>query len=192
MSLVTSNRSVWVKIARLQLNYLNSQWEISLSGRLIRLWCFFDSFEILLPNPSTKPLTTAETTWWDVISTESKVKLWKGLRGKFLLPHWLLKSPVLSRLITGYSWLPLSAASLQTERSWNSEQTEGSLVVEAKSNCSRSSTAAALVTSKSSIWHKKKCSMLLKVTTAATALIMSERHTVIPVKASLTPMLLLC
>lgn len=63
MSLVTSNRSVWVKIARLQLNYLNSsQWEISLSGRLIHLWCFFDSFEILLPNPSTKPLTTAEMT----------------------------------------------------------------------------------------------------------------------------------
>lgn len=156
MSLVTSNRSVWVKIARLQLNYLNSsQWEISLSGRLIRLWCFFDSFEILLPNPSTKPLTTAETTWWDVISTEPKVKLWKGLREKFLLPHWLLKSPVLSRLITGYSWLPLSAASLQTERSWNSAnrgQPGGGSQVKLQQELHSS---AALVTSKSSIWHKK-------------------------------------
>lgn len=150
MSLVTSYSSVWVKIARLQLSCLNSsQWEISLRGRLIHLWCFFDSFEIFLPNPSTKPLTTAETTWWDGISTEPKVKLWKGLQEKLLLPHWLLKSPVLSRLITGYSWLPVSAASLQTEQSWNSEQTEGILQQELHSS-------AALVTSKSLIWHQTK------------------------------------
>lgn len=99
----------------------------------------------------------------------------------FITPdHWLL-------VVTALCSLPADWAELKL---WaNRGQPGGGSQVKLQQELHSS---AALVTSKSSIWHKKKCSMLLKVTTAATALIMSERHTVIPVKASLTPMLLLC